>query len=223
MSDAILKKVCNRCKRELPVINKDKSHNFSKRSASPDGYGYTCKVCERAVALESYHRRKGYMKIKQEQESLLETEVTFVKDLQDKEPCSQMARLPFKGPSETAVILKNKQMESLRANTPANSDFVELIERDSEWVIFEHVERFLPVCQFCGRVITKQSEVMLNILPQNKIPVGDPFQGKAICCIKCNNILTKGGKHEHKSIKSGTKRRDVSSSKTVRHQNNKEQ
>ena len=45
-------KVCVRCEEEKP------STEFGKRSRSPDGLNYYCKLCTRAMGCESYHRHR---------------------------------------------------------------------------------------------------------------------------------------------------------------------
>jgi 5-methylcytosine-specific restriction endonuclease McrA len=69
MVDQELKKKCNRGKDCVSPNGALQSiNNFSKRRASPDGLAYSCKFCERKVALESYHRRKEQGKLEKTEE-----------------------------------------------------------------------------------------------------------------------------------------------------------
>ena len=45
-------KRCSKCRTLKPLSE------FNKRKASPDGYTYKCKVCEKATAKMNYHKRK---------------------------------------------------------------------------------------------------------------------------------------------------------------------
>lgn len=64
MADEVRTKVCNLGEKCIhpdgPVLPLDQ---FNKRKQSPDGHTYTCKMCEKARAKESYYRRKAAGKI----------------------------------------------------------------------------------------------------------------------------------------------------------------
>lgn len=80
MTEKLKSKICNKGNAchdpegpQLPI------EKFSKRSASPDGHTYTCKVCEKMQAKASYWRRKeaGELELTEEEK---EARKQFYKD-----------------------------------------------------------------------------------------------------------------------------------------------
>ncbi len=157
--DGVELKRCSSCGEYLP------KENFSKRRASPDGLGYSCKACERETAKKSYKR--GEIKKKSQQ-----------RYQDNKEKYKEAARQRYAENSEEIKIqqaawrktVKGKKImneasarrrERMIAQTPGGRDYV-----DEEIILRDSCEG-VCLCQICGEPIdlTKGELHLDHIIP----------------------------------------------------------
>jgi hypothetical protein len=174
-----VKKRCNHCKESLP-IQQDGIFNFSRRSASADGFTYTCKICEREIALASYHRRKNYNKARQPEK---------VVDPQNHRE-GQPVRLEENAVSLEALELHKQYLQSLGSDKP--SAYINLLDRDSQWYFISGIENKVATCQLCKELILDSHQVCVGERVGKDRIILDIFDNKMIICKQCHKILKKG-------------------------------
>lgn len=182
-SKSIIYKTCNRGENCLhpdgPVLPLDQ---FNKRKQSPDGHTYTCKICEKERAKESYQRRKVEGKLPKLTPEEKEARKQFYREYyqQNREKRRAYDEKYRKSKEGRAAMNEGHARRKERLKKQAGEPYKrwEVIEKDT-------VDGVL-ICGICGKPIERIRDMHLDhIIP---VAQGGPDELSNVRCVhkECN-------------------------------------
>lgn len=182
----ITEKQCTKCKETKPV------EEFSKRSKSKDGFGYTCKECDKASAKASYERRKEKIKSREYYEKNKDAHRARVKKNyeENKDRYREHHKKYREQNPEVQRRASQKRQEQLSKVKREKYARQDVIDRDSI--------NGVPYCQICKQPIMDINDVQVDhIIP---IVMGGPDIMLNLRTVhrKCNIERPKDGSDLHR-------------------------
>lgn len=184
--------VYKRCSSHKDYVLMDEKH-FSKRSASKDGFAYSCKVCEKKTSAKSYEKRRAKEKAKEKYEESREVYIARSKARYEENKEEILAQQKEWRATKKGKEIMNKagavRRKRMIDQTPDGRDYVreQVVDRDS---MFGEC-----ICQICGIAIDVDGgELEIDHI----VPIsagGSDIMANVRCTHKsCNNTRPKDGR-----------------------------
>jgi len=186
--EEILKKCCSRGENCVdpkgPTLPAD---CFSKRSLSPDGLSYSCKLCERATSKKSYQKRKKQRRERKYYEANKEKvrERSHKRYEENKEMILAQSSEYRKENKEVWRQADVRRRERLKKAEKAPYTRTEIIERDSEDGI--------PICQICMKPVTMMADLQIDHIVPLQAGGSDTPENVRVAHANCNRRRPKDG------------------------------
>ena len=171
-------KKCSRC------LQVKKIKEFNIRRASPDGYTYKCKECERKQVKENYKKRQDEGRVKEyydeNREAILERGKQYYREHRE-----HLLALNKKYRTEHPEVHarsteKRKKLLAAQKGRPFTRE--QIIRRDSQLID----GKLVPICQVCMLPVTEYKELQIDHI----VPVGegglDCYTNVRVCHRECN-------------------------------------
>ena len=182
-------KTCNRGPKCLnPEGPTQPIENFNKRKASADGHTYTCKVCEKASAKASYHRRKKMGKLEMTPEEHAMKKQFYRDYYQENKDRKKKYDKQYQQTEAGKKAMKeghSRRRERIKKQKGEPYQRWEVIERDSKDGTL--------LCQVCKEPIERLRDVHVDhIVPIVEGGI-DELDNVRCVCKTCNLSRPKGG------------------------------